>query len=168
MEYLGMITCVDEPMNWVSSITYIQKANGKLCLCLNPMTSMRPSAMTITRHPLWRKLLMSLHTLASSLNWMPAMDTGQLSSTRTPAYLGLSTALSEDTVSCDSPLAWPVPKTSPRKRWIRSSKSAKDVLESQMTSPYMATPRQNMMPTYETLCILPAIMTRCSIHRKHM
>ena len=30
-----MITHVDEPMDWVSSITYIQKANGKPCLCLD-------------------------------------------------------------------------------------------------------------------------------------
>ena len=36
MECLGMITHVDEPMDWVSSITYIQKANGKLHLCLDP------------------------------------------------------------------------------------------------------------------------------------
>ena len=36
MECLGMITCVDEPTDWVSSITYVQKANGKLCLCLDP------------------------------------------------------------------------------------------------------------------------------------
>ena len=36
MECLGMITCVDEPMDWVSSITYVQKANSKLCLCLDP------------------------------------------------------------------------------------------------------------------------------------
>ena len=36
MECLGVITHVDEPMDWVSSITYIQKANGKLCLCLDP------------------------------------------------------------------------------------------------------------------------------------
>ena len=36
MECLGVITCVDEPMDWVSSITYIQKANGKLGLCLDP------------------------------------------------------------------------------------------------------------------------------------
>ena len=36
MECLGMITHVDEPMDWVSSITYVQKANGKLCLCLDP------------------------------------------------------------------------------------------------------------------------------------
>ena len=32
MECLGVITFVDEPMDWVSSITYVQKANGKLCL----------------------------------------------------------------------------------------------------------------------------------------
>ena len=30
-----MITHVDQPMDWVSSITYIQKANGELCLCLD-------------------------------------------------------------------------------------------------------------------------------------
>ena len=36
MECLGVITCVDKPTDWVSSITYIQKANGELCLCLDP------------------------------------------------------------------------------------------------------------------------------------
>ena len=36
MECLGVITHVDKPTDWVSSITYIQKANGKLCLCLDP------------------------------------------------------------------------------------------------------------------------------------
>ena len=36
MKCLGVITCVDEPTDWVSSITYVQKANGKLCLCLDP------------------------------------------------------------------------------------------------------------------------------------
>ena len=36
MECLGVITHVDEPMDWVSSITYVQKANGELCLCLDP------------------------------------------------------------------------------------------------------------------------------------
>ena len=46
---------------------------------------------------------MSLHTLASSLSWMLTMDTGQLSLTRTPACSLLSTALSEDTISCDFP-----------------------------------------------------------------
>ena len=36
MECLGVITHVDEQMDWVSSITYVQKANGELCLCLDP------------------------------------------------------------------------------------------------------------------------------------
>ena len=37
MECLGLITHVDEPMDWVSSITYVQKANGELRLCLDPL-----------------------------------------------------------------------------------------------------------------------------------
>ena len=37
MECLGVITHVDEPTDWVSSITYVQKANGKLCLCLGSL-----------------------------------------------------------------------------------------------------------------------------------
>ena len=36
MECLGVITHVDEPMDWVSSSTYVQKANGELHLCLDP------------------------------------------------------------------------------------------------------------------------------------
>ena len=36
MEALGVITCIDQPTDWVSSITYVQKANGELCLCLDP------------------------------------------------------------------------------------------------------------------------------------
>ena len=35
MEALGVITHVDQPTDWVSSITYVQKAKGKLCLCLD-------------------------------------------------------------------------------------------------------------------------------------
>ena len=96
------------------------------------------------------------------------MDTGQLSLTRTAVCLRPSTTLLEDTISCNFPLVWSVPKTSSRRKWIRSSKSAKDVSKSQMTSPYMAAPRQNMMPSYETLCILPVNVTWCSIHMKHM
>ena len=121
-----------------------------------PMTSMRSSAMITTRYPLWKKLPTSLHTLTSSPSWMPTIDTGQLSSTRTPACLWLSTVPLEDTISCNFPLAWSVPKTSCRRRWIRSLKNAKDVLESQMTSLSTATLRQNMMPTYNISCRLPA------------
>ena len=36
MEHMGVITPVDHPTDWVSSITYIQKTNGELCLCLDP------------------------------------------------------------------------------------------------------------------------------------
>ena len=36
MECMGVITYVDQPTDWVSSITYVQKANGKLLLCLDP------------------------------------------------------------------------------------------------------------------------------------
>ena len=81
------------------------------------------------------------------------MDTGQSSSTRTPACLQLSTVPSEDTISCNFPLAWSVPKTSSRRRWIRSLKNAKDALELQDDiTIHGHTEVQNMMPTYETLC----------------
>ena len=36
MEALGVITCVDQPTDWLSSITYVQKANGELHLCKDP------------------------------------------------------------------------------------------------------------------------------------
>ena len=36
MEALGVITHIDQPTDWVSSITYIQKANCELHLCLDP------------------------------------------------------------------------------------------------------------------------------------
>ena len=36
MEALGVITHVDQPTDWISSITYMQKANGELHLCLDP------------------------------------------------------------------------------------------------------------------------------------
>ena len=35
MEALQVITHIDQPTDWVSSITYIQKANGELHLCLD-------------------------------------------------------------------------------------------------------------------------------------
>ena len=35
MEALEVITHIDQPTDWVSSITYVQKANSELCLCLD-------------------------------------------------------------------------------------------------------------------------------------
>ena len=46
-------------------------------------------------------------------------------------------------------------------------KECQGCIRLQTTSPYMATLSQNMMPTYETLCILPINTTWCSTHRKH-
>ena len=42
MEALGVITCIDQPTDWVSSITYVQKVNSELCLCLDPCDLNRP------------------------------------------------------------------------------------------------------------------------------
>ena len=36
MEALGVITHIDQPTDWVLSITYVQKANSDLHLCLDP------------------------------------------------------------------------------------------------------------------------------------
>ena len=119
MECLGVITCVDEPMDWVSSITMFRRQMVSYASAWILMTSTGPSAKIITRWPLCRKSLMSSCTLATSPSWMPAMDTGQSSSTRTQACLQHSTVLLEDTVSCDFPLASSAPKTSSRRRWTR-------------------------------------------------
>ena len=168
MECLGVITHVDEPMDWVSSITYVQKANGELCLCLDPCNLNEAICHDHHKTPTMEEVA---HEFAHSRFFTKldacTMDTGQSSSTMTPACLQPSTALLEDTVSCDFPLAWSVPKTSSRKRWIRSSKNAKVVSELQMTSPYMAIPRWNMMLTCNILCISPANMTWYSTHRRH-
>ena len=156
MEHLGVITHVEEPTDWASSITYVQKANGKLCLCLDPCDLNEAICHDHHKMPTVEEVApMSLCTLTSSPSWMPAMDTGQLSSTRTPACLRHSTVPLEDTISCGFPLALSAPKTSSRRRWTRSSKSAKDVLELQMITPSTTTLRQNMMPAYETSCRLP-------------
>ena len=36
MEHMEVITCVDQPTDWLLSVTYIQEANGELHLCLDP------------------------------------------------------------------------------------------------------------------------------------
>ena len=134
-----------------------------------PVTSMRPSAKIITRYPLWRKLLISSCTLSllHQVGCPPWILVNHPRPGVQPAYEH-STVPLEDTVSCNFPLASSVPKTSSRRRWTRSLKSAKDASESQTTSPSMAALRQNMMPTYETSCRLPTNTIWCLIHKKHM
>ena len=36
MEKLGVITPIDEPTDWVSSVAYAWKVSGELCICLDP------------------------------------------------------------------------------------------------------------------------------------
>ena len=141
MEHLGVITHVDDPTDWVSSITYVQKANGKLHLCLDPCDLNKAIHHNHHKMPTMEEVA---HEFAHSCfftkldahhgYWSIVLD--QHSSLLTTFNSPL-----EDTISCDFPLAWSVPKTSSRRRWIRSLKNAKDVLELQMTSPSMATPR---------------------------
>ena len=149
MEHLGVITHVDEPTDWVSSITYIQKANGELHLCLDPCDLNEAICCDHHKMPTVEEVA---HKFAHS-HLFTKLDAchgyWSIVLTRTPACSLPSTALLVDTASCDFPLVWSVLKTSSRKRWIRSLKNAKDVSELQMTSQYMGALRQNMMPTYE-------------------
>ena len=116
MECLGVITHVDEPMDWVSSITYFQKANGKLHLCLDPHDLNEAIHQDHHKMPTVEEVA---HKFTHSC-YFTKLDTGQLSLTRGPACLQHSTVPSEDTISCDFPLASSVPKTSSRRRWTRS------------------------------------------------
>ena len=149
MECLGVITCVDEPRDWVSSITYIQKANGKLHLCLDPCDLNKaihhdhhkmPTVEEVTHKFAHSCFFTKLDAHHGYWSIVLDQDSSLLTTFNSPLV---------DTASCNFPLVWSVPKTSSRKRWIRSSKNTKDVLESQMTSPCMAALRQNMIPTYE-------------------
>ena len=167
MECLGVITHVDEPTDWVSSITYVQKANGKLCLCLDPHDLNEANCCNHHKMPTVEEVAHEFTYSCFFTKLDACHGYWSIVINQDSACLQLSTTLLEDTVSCNFPLAWYVPKTSSRKKWIRSLKNTKDVSESQMTSPYMAAPRQNMMPAYETLCVLPANTTWCSTHRKH-
>ena len=162
-----MITHADEPMDWVSSITYVQKANGELCLCLdlcdlNEATHCDHHKMLTVEEVAHKFAHSCFFTKLDACHgyWSVVLD--QDSSLLTTFH-----SPSEDTISCNFPLAWSVPKTSSRRRWIRSFKNAKDVLESWMTSPSTAALRQNMMPAYKISCGSPANTTWYSTHRKH-
>ena len=117
-----------------------------------PLTSMRPSAVITTRCPPWRKLLTEFaHSRfftkldAHHGYWSIILDqdSSLLTTFNSPFQKILFPATS----------LWPglFPRHLPEKKWIRSLKNAKDALELQMTSPYTAAPRWNMMPTYEII-----------------
>ena len=173
---MGMPRC-DNPCRWTNGLGILHY--------LHPEGKWWASSVPGSPWPQWGHLPWSsqdthhggscswvCHTPTSSLSWMPAMDTGQSYSTRTPACLWPSTAPLEDTISCDFPLAWSVPKTSSRKRWIQILEECQGcVLESQMTSSYTATLRQNMMPPLQNLMHITCkydLVFNFFFHRKHM
>ena len=120
MECMQVITHVEQLTDWVSSITYVQKANGKLHLCLDPHDLNEAIHCNHHKIPTVRKFPMNSCTLAASQSWMPITDTGQLFLIRNPAYSQPSTAPLEDTISCIFPLALSDLKTSFQRRWTRS------------------------------------------------
>ena len=150
MECLGVITHVDEPMDWVSYITYVQKANGKLHLCLDCHDLNEAICRDHHKMPTMEEVTheFSHSCFFTKLNahhgyWSIVLDqdSSLLTTFNSPfsRYCFLQLPLG---LVCSQDIF--------QKRWIRSLKNAKDVLELQMTSPYMAALRQNMMPAYET------------------
>ena len=134
MEALGVITHVDQPTDWVSLITYVQKANSKLCLCLDlhdlnraichnhhKITTLEEVAHEFTNLHYFTKLD------ACHGYWPIVLDEESSLLTTSNSPIGRYHFL-------HLPLVWSVHKTSSRRRWTSSSKSALDVLESSMTS----------------------------------
>ena len=68
MEHLCVITCVDNQWTGYPQLPTSRRQMVSYVCAWIPMTSMRPYGMIITRCQLWKKLLTSLHTPASSLN----------------------------------------------------------------------------------------------------
>ena len=122
MEHLGMITCVDVPMDWVSSITYVQKANGKLHLCLDPCGLIEAICHNQHKMPTVEEVC---HEFAH-YHFFTKLDAchGHWSIILNQDSSLLTTFNSPFRRYCFLQLPWSVPKTSSRKRWIRSLKSA--------------------------------------------
>ena len=133
MEALGVITHIDQPTDWVSSITYVQKANSELCLCLDPHDLNRAIHCDHHKMPTVEEVaheFANLHYF-TKLNachgyWSIVLDEESSLLMTFNSPLG-------GTISCIFPLVWSAHRTSSRRRWTSSSKSALDVLESPMT-----------------------------------
>ena len=152
MEALGVITHVDQSTDWVSSITYVQKANGEFHLCLDLCDINRAICCNHHKMPTVEEVA---HEFANShyftkLNacygyWSIVLDEESSLLTTFNSPFGRYHFL-------HLPFVWSTHRTSSRRRWTSSLKSALDVLESPMTSPYMVALRQNMTPICETSC----------------
>ena len=151
MEALGVITNIDQPTDWVSSITYVQKANGKLCLCLDLCNLNKAICHDHHKTPTVEEVA---HEFANS-HYFPKLDA---------CHGYWSIVLDEESsllMNFNSPfgrycfLHLPFGLVCSQyifQIWTSSSKSALDVLELLMTSLYMVALRQNMMSIYVTSC----------------
>ena len=120
MECMGVITCMDQPMDWVSSITYVQKANSKQSLCLDPHDLNEAICCYHHKTPTVEEVA---HEFIHS-HYFTKLDAHHrywsLFLIRNPACSQPSTAPLEDTTSYVFPLALSVLKISSRRRWTRS------------------------------------------------
>ena len=165
MECLGVITHVDEPTGWASSITYIQKANGELCLCLDPCNlnkaicqdhHKRPTVEEVTHEFVHSCYFTELDACHGYWSIVLNQESSLLTAFNSPfgryhfLQLPLGLVCSQDIF---------------QKKMDQILEECQDASESQMTSPSMATMRQNMMPTYKTSCRFPTNTTWCSTHK---
>ena len=145
MEALGVIIHVDQPTDWVSSITYIQKANSELHSCLDPCDLNRTIHCNHHKMPTVEEVAHKFANLyyftkldAHHGYWSIVLDeeSSLFTTFHSPfgrycfLHLPFGLVFSQDIFQ----------------------KSALDVSELQMTSPYMVTPRQNITPVSGTSC----------------
>ena len=148
----GVITHVDQPTDWVSSITYVQKANGELRLCLDPCDLNRAICHYHHKMPSVEEVT---HKFAN-LHYFTKLD----------AHHGYwSIVLNEESsllTTFNSPFGrncfWHLPfglvcsKDIFQKKMDQFLKECLDASELPITSPYMVALRQNMMPICRTSC----------------
>ena len=149
MECLGVITHVDDPMDWVSSLTYIQKANGELHLCLDPCDLNETICQDHHKMPTVEEVT---HEFAHSCYF-----------TKLDAHHGYWSIILDQESSLLMTFNSPFGRY--HFLWLPFGlicsqdifqKSAKDASKSQMTLLSMAALRQNILLAYETSCGSPA------------
>ena len=120
MECMGVITHVEQPIDWVSSVTYIQKANGKLCLCLDPHDLNETICHNHHKTPTVEKVA---HEFVHS-HYFTKLDAchgyWSIVLDQESSLFTTFNSPSEDTISCIFSLALSVLRTSSRRRWTRS------------------------------------------------
>ena len=108
----GIITPVEEPMDWVSSLAYSWKANGKLRVCLDPRDVNKAIKRDHYKTPTVEEIT---HLLAGSKKFTKVDGTSSYLCIVLDYESSLLTTFNtpwEDTDSYDSPRAYHVPRTS--------------------------------------------------------